>query len=147
MKSRATKTCAPRLLAWALALILLAGCASSGEATTKDRPSAAPNSVSSEEIEEDPRSSVQELLAGRVAGVTVSEQGGGITILIRGASSILGSNAPLYIIDGFPTEPGRGGYLAINPYDIKSIDVLKGSDAAQYGVRGANGVVIVRTKR
>lgn len=137
------------LLAGGLTLALAAGCAASKDAkqTDENRTSASPNSVSSEEINEHPETSVQELLTGRVAGVVVSEQGSGITVRIRGTSSILGSNEPLYIVDGFPTEPGAGGHLSINPYDVKSINVLKGSDASVYGVRGANGVIIITTKR
>lgn len=137
------------VLAWTLALVLVAGCASSSDAQREDDPdrNRAANSVSSEEVQENPKSSVQEMLQGRVAGVSVSEQGTGITVQIRGTTSVHGSGQPLYIVDGYPTTPGRGGYLDINPYDIKSIEVLKGSDAAFYGARAANGVIVVKTKR
>ena len=71
-----------------------------------------------------------------------------MAVRIRGGSSIQGNNEPLYIIDGIPIEPGPNGSLTgINPNDIASIEVLK--DAASttlYGVRGANGVIIIKTK-
>ena len=67
---------------------------------------------------------------------------------IRGGSSINASNEPLYVIDGIPIEPGpNNGLTGINPNDIASIEVLK--DAAsltEYGMRGANGVIIIKTK-
>ena len=75
--------------------------------------------------------------------------GGGIAVRIRGASSFNGSNEPLYVLDGFPMTPGPGGALTgINPYDIASIDVLKdAASTAIYGSRGANGVILIETKR
>lgn len=74
---------------------------------------------------------------------------GGIAVRIRGASSIYGNNQPLYILDGMPFVPGQnGGLTGINPNDIESIQVLK--DAAEtsiYGSRGANGVILIKTKK
>ncbi len=136
-------------LATLLLVLLVAGCAGSQEARSHEVPRGAPdeNVVTADEIENAPASSIQELLQGRVAGVTVIEQGGGIAVRIRGVNSILGSNEPLYVIDGIPVTPGPNGYLSINPYDVKSIEVLKGTNAAIYGVRGANGVIVVTTKR
>ncbi len=91
---------------------------------------------------------LSELLEGNVAGVQVSEAGGGIQVRIRGTNSIYGSSAPLYVVDGMPVTPGPGGTLhAINPYDVKSITVLKDASAtAIYGSRGASGVIIIKTK-
>jgi TonB-linked SusC/RagA family outer membrane protein len=112
--------------------------------------------------------SVEQMIQGKVAGVQVtqasSEPGGGISIRIRGGSSINGNNEPLYVIDGFPVEndlqassPGDGGrdhtvpfnpLNALNPSDIESIDILKDAAATSiYGARGANGVVIITTRR
>ena len=107
------------------------------------------DTVSSEEIEDAPSARLEELLQGRVAGVRVFRTPGGIAVRIRGTSSIHGSNEPLYVVDGFPVSAGPGGALVgINPHDIKSIRVLKNaSETAQYGVRGANGVVLITTKR
>lgn len=74
---------------------------------------------------------------------------GSIIVRIRGSGSFYGSEEPLYVIDGVPLPPGSGGHLAgINPYDIESIKVLKeGHETALYGVRGANGVIVITTRR
>ncbi|WP_460538284.1 SusC/RagA family TonB-linked outer membrane protein [Echinicola sediminis] len=111
--------------------------------------------------------SVNQLLKGKAAGVNVvqnsSEPGGGISISIRGASSINAGTGPLYVIDGLPIDnssltTGSGGsyptsrtpsnpLAAINPNDIESIEILKDASAtAIYGARGANGVILVTTK-
>jgi TonB-dependent SusC/RagA subfamily outer membrane receptor len=92
---------------------------------------------------------VDKYLNGRWPGVTVATTSdGGISVRIRGTSSINGSNEPLYIVDGVPFAPNQNGALVgINPYDIASIRVLKdAADLTMYGVRGANGVVIIKTK-
>jgi TonB-dependent starch-binding outer membrane protein SusC len=92
---------------------------------------------------------VEELFAGRFAGVVVTRIPGGISVRIRGGSTITGSNEPLYVIDGMPIDPGPGGALVgINPADIEKIEVLKDiGSTAMYGSRGANGVILIRTKR
>lgn len=91
--------------------------------------------------------SVANALQGRVAGVEITQlngqPGAGMQVRIRGANSIKGSNDPLWIIDGFP-----GDINMINTSDIESVEILKDASAtAIYGSRGANGVVIVTTKR
>jgi iron complex outermembrane receptor protein len=93
--------------------------------------------------------SLEQLLAGRIAGVMVTRApSGGISVLVRGPSSFYLTDEPLYVVDGVPIEPGRGGTLAwINPQDIASIEVLKDpASTAIYGARGANGVIVIRTK-
>ncbi|MBQ8307715.1 MAG: SusC/RagA family TonB-linked outer membrane protein, partial [Alistipes sp.] len=89
-------------------------------------------------------------LAGRVAGVVVTTGDGALgqeaNIVIRGNNSLTQSNAPLYIVDGFPMESSMASSL--NPSDIESMDVLKDASAtAIYGARGANGVIVIETKR
>ncbi|WP_276485829.1 SusC/RagA family TonB-linked outer membrane protein [Paraflavitalea pollutisoli] len=97
-----------------------------------------------------PVASFEDALGGRVAGVQVSaidgQPGASNLITIRGGNSITQNNAPLYVIDGFPIEnPGNN---AFNPDDIESIEVLKDASAtAIYGARGANGVVLITTKK
>ena len=89
-------------------------------------------------------------LAAHVSGVTVTRTvDGGISVRIRGQNSLNSSNEPLYIIDGLPIQPGPGGSLVgINPHDIASIEVLKdAASTAFYGVRGANGVILIKTKQ
>lgn len=97
-----------------------------------------------------PIASFTEGLAGRVSGVRVSSSDGqpGVSqdIVIRGVSSLTQSTAPLYVIDGFPVE--NPASAAINPSDIESINILKDASAtAIYGARGANGVIVIETKR
>lgn len=96
-----------------------------------------------------PVNNVAQSLGGRIAGVQVASTDGGLgasfNIVIRGAGSLTQSTAPLYVIDGFPSE--SSGMSALNPKDIESINVLKDASAtAIYGSRGANGVVIITTK-
>ena len=89
-------------------------------------------------------------LAYRVAGVVVTTSDGQVgseaNIVIRGNNSLTQSSAPLYVIDGFPTESSFAS--SISPADIESVDVLKDASAsAIYGARGANGVIVITTKR
>ena len=107
-------------------------------------------SVKSETIDQSPKETVEKYLEGRVAGVVVSRaQDGGIAVRIRGATSFYGNNEPLYVLDGIAITAGPGGSLTgVNPYDIESIKVLKSAtETAMYGSRGANGVIVIRTKR
>jgi len=98
-----------------------------------------------------PVPSFDQMLAGRVAGVNVSSgegtPGSTMNIVIRGNNSITQDNSPLYVIDGFPVEDPSVG-ASLNPNDIESLDVLKDASAtAIYGARGANGVIIISTKK
>lgn len=98
-----------------------------------------------------PVASFDQALGGRIAGVNVtSGEGmpdGSMNIVIRGNNSLTQDNSPLYVIDGFPVEDAAAS-STLNPADIESIDVLKDASAtAIYGARGANGVVIVTTKK
>lgn len=124
----------------------------SPEPQRAERPSAseAAGSVTADAIRKEPGKSIEEILAGRVAGVVVTRaQDGGIAVRIRGATSVYGNNQPLYILDGLPFEPGaNGGLTGINVNDIESIKVLKdAADISMYGSRGANGVIVIKTKR
>ncbi len=123
--------------------------------------------VSAQEIEKQPIANPLQALQGRMTGVNIVQNsgvpGGGFTIRIRGQNSLRNDgNEPLYIIDGVPTTSnpigsslinqgiiGGGNPLSsINPADIESIEVLKDADAtAIYGSRGANGVVLITTKK
>lgn len=96
------------------------------------------------------RESLASLIERSSPGVRVTQHpDGSITVRIRGTNSFYGSEEPLYVIDGVPLPQGSGGRLAgINPEDIESIKVLKDApDTAMYGVRGANGVIVITTKR
>ncbi|SDM39515.1 TonB-linked outer membrane protein, SusC/RagA family [Catalinimonas alkaloidigena] len=109
------------------------------------------SSVSAKEIEEIPVQNLTQSLQGRAAGVDVAagsfSPGSVPSIRIRGNRSILASNEPLYVVDGIPLAPGTG-LNDFNPLDVQSIEVLKDASAtAIYGSRGANGVILVTTKR
>ena len=112
----------------------------------KEELTGAVSTVSAEKLAATSETSVVSRLQGQVAGVTVTSAnrpGGDATIRIRGVGTINDPN-PLYIIDGVPAGPGNN----IAPGDIESISVLKdASSAAIYGSRGANGVIIITTKR
>jgi TonB-linked SusC/RagA family outer membrane protein len=103
-----------------------------------------------EDMQKAPVRSIDEALGGRIAGVVVSsvdgQPGSANNIVIRGANSVTQDNSPLYVIDGFPIENPDNNF--IQPQDIESIDVLKDASAtAIYGSRGANGVIMITTKR
>ena len=108
------------------------------------------SSVKMEDLVKAPVMNFDQALQGRLAGVSVSssdgQPGAEMDIVIRGANSLTQSNAPLYVIDGFPIEDFSNA--AINSADIASITVLKDASAtAIYGARGANGVIIIETKK
>ncbi|MBO7321647.1 MAG: TonB-dependent receptor [Bacteroidales bacterium] len=116
-------------------------------------------SVKGDVIAESPVSSVDKMLAGKMAGVQVTastgQPGANSQIRIRGTSSINAGNEPLWVVDGIPVMTGDQSYFtnssnamsAINPNDIESITVLKDAAAASiYGSRAANGVILVTTK-
>jgi TonB-dependent starch-binding outer membrane protein SusC len=119
-----------------------------------------------------PITSVDQFIQGRVSGVQITQNSGapgsGMNFQIRGVSSISGSSQPLYVVDGFPIETGYGTtgstsfvngdnarsappsnpLASLNPNDIESIEILKdASSTAIYGSRGANGVVLITTKK
>ncbi|MFC5413092.1 SusC/RagA family TonB-linked outer membrane protein [Larkinella bovis] len=120
-------------------------------------------SVTSDKFKEIPVASFDQALQGQAAGVLVTQSsgtpGGGITVRVRGSTSISASNRPLFIVDGVPVEDGLlssrdfGGqndnaFSLLNPNDIESIQVLKDASAkAIYGSRAANGVVLITTKK
>ena len=106
--------------------------------------------VKMEEIKRAPVTGLDQALQGRIAGVSVTSSDGqpgyDMDIVIRGANSLTQSNAPLYVIDGFPMEDYSTS--ALSPNDIASVTVLKdASSTAIYGSRGANGVIIIETKK
>jgi len=120
--------------------------------------------ISNESLENTPVKNVMSALQGRASGVQVVSNSGapgdGISVTVRGQSTLNSGNEPLYVVDGVPVESNSlsqlNGYEShglnpladINPQDIESIEILKdGSSTAIYGSRGANGVVLITTKR
>ncbi len=131
----------------------------------KSQLTGAISSVSAKQITELPITNIGQALQGRVAGVDVAQSGSRPgstpTIRIRGRRSFNAGNNPLYVVDGIPLTGDRnelssnrpfdfvsGGYEDINPNDVASTEILKDASAtAIYGARGANGVVLITTKR
>lgn len=81
--------------------------------------------------------------------VTRTPNGGIAVQILQGPTSFYSSNAPLYLLDDEPFQPGAGGVLTgLNPHDIESIKLLKDpAETGIYGMRGANGVIVIKTKR
>jgi TonB-linked SusC/RagA family outer membrane protein len=106
--------------------------------------------ISRDKINFVPAASFDQILQGKAPGLLVTggsgQPGSAARVQIRGASSITGGNAPLYIVDGMPVEAGV--FQSLNPNDFESVDVLKDAvSTAQYGNRGSNGVIVVTTKK
>jgi TonB-linked SusC/RagA family outer membrane protein len=114
-------------------------------------------SVKAAELKQTPVANVVQGLQGRVAGVQVTQNsaapGGSVSMRIRGTNSINGSSEPLYVVDGVQLSNSGGindisSLSIVNPNDIESVEVLKdASSTAIYGARGANGVVLITTRR
>ncbi|WP_229216405.1 TonB-dependent receptor [Dyadobacter sp. 3J3] len=132
----------------------------------KSQTTGAISSVSAKQISEMPITNIGQAMQGRVAGVDVAQSGskpGTVPkVLIRGRRSFNAGNNPLYVVDGIPLAGDRnelmssgrpfdftsGGYEDMNPNDVASMEILKDATAtAIYGARGANGVVLITTKR
>lgn len=121
--------------------------------------------VNTERMQETKSLSVANMLQGKVAGVQISQSGGGMggqtRVVMRGLNSLSGNNQPLWIVDGIPINDGAqeaanqwggtdvaGAASQINPEDIASISILKGANAAAlYGSRAQNGAIVVTTKK
>jgi TonB-dependent starch-binding outer membrane protein SusC len=122
---------------------------------------AAQTTVSSRDIERTVNTTVEQALQGRAAGVYITQNsgqpGGGISVNIRGVSSINGNTEPLYVIDGvqvqgsqvsFGAQSSANPLAGLNPNDIESMEILQGPSAtAIYGSRATNGVILITTKR
>jgi TonB-linked SusC/RagA family outer membrane protein len=112
--------------------------------------SGAVTKVDKKAIEMIPMGSFDQILQGRVPGLVVTsssgQPGASATVTLRGVTTILGADNPLYVVDGIPVEPAI--FQSYNPNDFESVDVLKDAAAsALYGSRGAAGVIVVTTKR
>lgn len=122
------------------------------------------SSIKADAFKDMPVTSLDQAMQGRAAGVQITQSsaapGGGLSVRVRGANSLISGSEPLYVIDGLPIYPdnssfGTGGdrqsqnaLAGLNPNDVESIEVLKDASATSiYGSRGANGVVLITTKR
>jgi len=119
-------------------------------------------SIKTDDLKRIPVNSFDQGIQGKVSGVQVTQlsaqPGGALSLRIRGGNSIMAGNEPLYVIDGVLIEsqidmswigsPSQNGLSSLNPNDIESIEILKDASATSiYGARGANGVVLITTKK
>jgi TonB-linked SusC/RagA family outer membrane protein len=121
-------------------------------------------SIKGDNLNQAKENNVINTLSGKVAGLQISKAASGVDgssrVILRGVASILGENRPLIVVDGIPVDAGHGGgdrwggtdrgdaLSDINPEDVENISVLKGAGAAAaYGSRGANGVILITTKK
>lgn len=136
-----------------LLLAGVTGCARSTTAQPETAPEAgqAPSGtvVTAEDIRQQPGQPIEQILASKCGSCVVTTTGGRVSIRIRGRSTLVGSDEPLYVIDGIPIGPSAAGPLSgINPYDIETIEVLTDpASISMYGSRGANGVLVITTKQ
>lgn len=122
-----------------------------GSVRKKDLTTAV-STVSTEDMQLRPVTEASGFIQGKVAGVQVTQTSGlpgsGMTVRVRGASSIASSNDPLYVVDGVPVGTGNYAIAYLSPNDIETMQILKdASSAAIYGSRAANGVVLITTKQ
>lgn len=149
---RTTRSRTTRLTFLALAGALVAGtagCSRNRELAAADPAAEAPvandpNVLEQGEIQRNV-SNMADVLEGRFPGVQVQRRGRTISVVIRGQGSINSSNEALIIVDGVDTPPHV--LMEMSPRDVQRIEVLKDGAAAIYGVRGANGVLLITTRR
>ena len=134
----------PRALAAIVSFSIQVACASRGAKDDDTRYMTDSSALANSEGK-----SIESLLTGRFPGVIVSRaDGGGLQIRIRGAATFYGSDEPLFVVDDAPLPQGSNGIVYLNPYDIQNIQVLKNpADIGIYGIRGANGVIKITTKK
>lgn len=122
----------------------LVACAPSRSGSTRDAYPA-----SAEGPKEAKGQTMEEIFSGKFPGVRVFRAaGGGISLRIRNAGTLYNDGEPLFLVDGVRIMSGNGGLLFINPADIQTIEVLKDmASLSFYGIQGANGVVLITTKR
>ena len=138
---------------------VLPGCAhpGSGSGQVADHPQAdttrpsnrSPTTVTAVDSRVGADESIEMALMGKVPGLDVrSNPDGSVAIRIHGTATFYGSSQPLYVLDGVPITPGQNGTIrGLSARDIESIEVLKDPDqTALYGVRGGNGVIVIKTK-
>ena len=133
------------------AVLLLAACSSKQSSGSRaSRPSGSGTVITAEDIQSSPGMSLEQLLLARVPGLTLLRTDDGRQILhLRGTTSFMGDEEALIVVNGIALGPNATGNLrAINPQDIESITVLRdAASTAAYGSRGANGVILIRTKQ
>ncbi|HEY6090481.1 MAG TPA: TonB-dependent receptor plug domain-containing protein [Gemmatimonadales bacterium] len=119
-------------------------------AAEQPQPKLADVVLTAADIERAPGMSLEQLLLTRVPGITLTRAADGHTFLrLRGQSTILGDQEPLIVVNDVPLDPNASGNLSvIDPHDIETVQVIRDAAATSlYGLRGSNGVIIIRTKQ
>jgi TonB-dependent SusC/RagA subfamily outer membrane receptor len=130
-------------------LLVLTACShrTAAPATADSRP---PDTVlTADDIRRSPGQSLEQLLLARVPGLTIERAADGHSkLVLRGKHTILGDDEALFVVNGVPLGPAASGNLAVvDIHDIETVQVLRDAVAtAAYGVRGANGVILIRTR-
>jgi len=133
-----------------IALVSLAACGHHTRTAALSPASRSATTITADDIDHAPGLSLEQLLVTRVPGLTLSRARDGHLVLhIRGTSTLVGDEEPLFVVNGLALETPIGGNLwSINPHDIEYITVLRdAASTAMYGVRGANGVIVIKTKQ
>jgi TonB-dependent SusC/RagA subfamily outer membrane receptor len=140
----------------AIVVVLASACAGGRGSGTARAPGPAEGATAVSTLTEDDFGTmrvarIEELLMGRVPGLTVLRSAdGGYSLRIRGATSFVGNDEPLIVIDGMPSMGGRSSQALahLNPADVARVEVLKDAGAlATWGVQGGNGVIVITTRR
>lgn len=134
-----------------LPLFLLAACSyRTSRQSSQPDPNRPPGTVlTAEDIQRSPGQSLEQLLLARVPGLTLTRAPDGHAVLhLRGETTLMGEEEPLIVVNGIPLGPNAGNLSAVDPHDIETVQVLRDAAAtAAYGIRGANGVILIRTKQ
>ena len=132
-------------------LLLAVACARRSASHQPADSSLPPGTVlTADDIRRSPGQSLEQLLLARVPGLTLTRAPDGHPVLhLRGTTTILGDDEPLFVVNGIPLGPNASGNLAaIALQDIETVQVFRdGATTAAYGIRGANGVILIRTKQ
>ena len=148
----------PALTALSVALLGTLACASSGARSVRAEPSPAQranpagavSTVEAADLERSRSSSLEEMLVGRVPGLHIARASNGdYQLRIRNAQSFMGNDEPLLVIDGMPVRVGgaSSALRSIHPVDVARVEVLRDAGStAFWGVRGANGVILITTR-
>ncbi len=133
-----------------LPLLLVLTACSHHKAAPPTADSRPPDTVlTADDIQRSPGQSLEQLLLARVPGLTIERAADGHSkLVLRGKNTILGDDEALFVVNGIPLGPAVSGNLAaVDIHDIETVQVLREAAAtAAYGVRGANGVIVIRTK-
>ena len=136
--------------AW-VACFLLVSCSHRQSSSASEAEPLPPGTVlTAEDIRRYPGQSLEQMLLARVPGLTIEKASDGRNkLILRGKNTIVGDDEPLFVVNGIPLGPAVGGNLnAIDVHDIDTVQVLRDAAATSaYGVRGANGVIVIRTKQ